>query len=116
MAKYDWHERSIVTEAKINAYFSSTLITMRNLIAEAEVSEQAEVLAIVGVAVTGVAVITSNNIGNRNLIRSVAAELLTTDNSAVENNEFNELCHTIEIADVNELRDLHTEELPLCDE
>ena len=116
-AEYNWHERAIVTEARIKAFFSTTLATRKKLISEEQAMERAVATETTTVAIAAIVafVVTTNRVENAALEGEPAANA-AVKNAAMENNEFDVLCHTIDIAPVKELRNLHTEELPLYDE
>ena len=84
LAEYKWYERAIVTEAKIKAYFRTTLTSWRKLLAEAEASER-PVVAAMAVGET--------------IVRGeiTASESEGIDNNGSVNNAFDVVCHKVEM-------------------
>ena len=105
LAEYEWFERAIVTEAKIKAYFSTTLTSRKKLLAEAEKTER--IAALSEAAAIGEATIRGE---------IAASENESIQNIGTVNEEFEVMCRTVEMTAIKELENLHTEDLPLYDE
>jgi hypothetical protein len=104
LAEFEWYERAVVTEAKIKAYFGTTLTSRKKLLADAEATER---IAAADAAADGEA----TNGGDM-----AASESETIHNIGTVNEAFDVMCRTVEMTAIKELENLHTEDLHLYEE
>ena len=109
-----------VTKVKIKAYFGTTLTTRKKLISKTQAVKQIVVVDTAVVADTAVMVETATMAEMANAaVAAVAATTTRGETDTIEGEpatvavENDVLCHTLEMAAVKEIRNLHAEEL-LC--
>ena len=135
LEKCNWYERVIVTEAKIKAYFGTTLTSRKKLMAEAEAMERIAAAAHGDATIRTEAVAAAQGDASTIRAEAVAVERIaaadgeatvrgemaaseggTIQNIETVNEEFDVMCRTVEMTAIKELENLHTEDLYLYDE